>query len=73
MQKLLGKKISAFPCQQLQTKHLRRCARALRPSGAHQAQASYLDRESRRARQEGRAGGPGVVLRGEVGVFLTMR
>ena len=43
------------------------------PSGAHQAQASYLDRESRRARQEGRAGGPGAVLRGEVGVFLTMR
>lgn len=73
MQKLPGRKMSAFPCQQLQTKLLRRCAQSLRPSGAHQAQASYLDRESRRVRQEGGAGGPGAVLRGEIGVFLMMR
>lgn len=35
--------------------------------------ASYLDRESRRARQEGRARGAWGALRGDAGVFLTMR
>ncbi len=35
--------------------------------------ASYLDRERRRARQEGGVGGPGAVLRDDTGFFLTMR
>lgn len=34
---------------------------------------SYLDRESRRARQEGRDRGNWGALRGGTGVFLTMR
>lgn len=43
-----------------------------RPAGACR-KPSYLDSESRRARQEGRDTGKGGVLRGEAGVFLTMR
>lgn len=42
------------------------------PAGA-QRKPSYLDSESRRARQEGRDRGKGGALRGEAGVFLTMR
>lgn len=34
---------------------------------------SYLDKEIRRARQEGRDEGKDGTLKGEVGVFLTMR
>ena len=35
--------------------------------------ASYLDSESRRDRQEGRDRGDWGALRGDTGVFLTMR
>lgn len=41
------------------------------PAGAQGP--SYLDSESRRARHEGRDRGKGGALRGEAGVFLTMR
>lgn len=43
---------------------------APRPMGA---QTSYLHRERRRIRQEGRGTGKGAMLRGDAAIFLTMR
>lgn len=44
-----------------------------RPQARSPSRASYLDRESRRVRQEGRDRGKGTELKGDTGVFLTMR
>lgn len=44
-----------------------------RPPRPHGLGPTHLDRESRRVRQEGRARGKGATLRGDAGVFLTMR
>lgn len=87
-QKLLNRKISPLPSQQtgdqaLPNGELGPSASAPlyslganqpdpRPTGA-QTRASYLDRESRRDRQEDWDRGKGAVLKGDPWVFLTMR